>query len=147
MTVDTFFEWVTDLYLTLIFSCLFLGLYRRIRRTGTEPDCRTDTRRDEGRAIPNRSGPPNVPATKNNSKRPRMDMDKEKYIDVGIWHGGIIAAVTFFGSWIYCASTYGFLFGFGLGWLPSGILAAIVCVLVMLLWLPLDILIVVGLLT
>lgn len=48
---------------------------------------------------------------------------------------GIIAAiVAFLGSWIYCVSEYGYLLGFGLGWLPSGILAAIIRPLVKFLW-------------
>lgn len=33
------------------------------------------------------------------------------------------AIVTFIGSWIYCIATYGYLFGVGLGWLPSLIVA------------------------
>lgn len=32
---------------------------------------------------------------------------------------GITGVVTFVGSWIYCIATYGYLFGVGLGWLPS----------------------------
>lgn len=40
---------------------------------------------------------------------------------------GVLAGIaTFLGAWIYCASEYGFLFGFGLGWIASGILAAII---------------------
>ena len=38
---------------------------------------------------------------------------------------GITAFITFVGSWIYCIATYGFLFGVGLGWLPSLIVAVI----------------------
>jgi len=37
----------------------------------------------------------------------------------------ITAIITFIGSWIYCIATYGFLFGVGLGWLPSLIVAVI----------------------
>ena len=33
--------------------------------------------------------------------------------------------VTFIGSWIYCIAAYGFLFGVGLGWLPSAIVATV----------------------
>ncbi|MGN6355945.1 MAG: hypothetical protein ACTHLU_00495 [Novosphingobium sp.] len=36
------------------------------------------------------------------------------------------ALATFGASWIYCMSEYGFLLGFGLGWLPSAILAGLV---------------------
>lgn len=31
--------------------------------------------------------------------------------------------ITFVGSWIYCMAEYGFLFGVGLGWLPSTFVA------------------------
>ena len=37
----------------------------------------------------------------------------------------ITAFITFIGCWIYCIATYGFLFGVGLGWLPSLIVAVI----------------------
>ena len=49
---------------------------------------------------------------------------------------GIAGALTFIAAYIYCTATYGFLLGFGLGWLPSGILAAIVGFAVVLLWGP-----------
>jgi hypothetical protein len=39
--------------------------------------------------------------------------------------GIIVALATFVTAWAYCAIHYGFLFGFGLGWLPAGMLAAI----------------------
>lgn len=35
----------------------------------------------------------------------------------------ITAVIIFIGSWIYCIANYGFLFGVGLGWLPSLIVA------------------------
>jgi hypothetical protein len=35
-------------------------------------------------------------------------------------------AIVFLGCWIYAIATYGFLFGLGLGWLPSAIVAAVV---------------------
>ena len=47
-----------------------------------------------------------------------MDDDYSK----GVWITGFI---TFFGSWIYCISNYGYLLGVGLGWLPSIIVAVI----------------------
>jgi len=37
----------------------------------------------------------------------------------------ITAALTFVISYIYCIATYGFLFGVGLGWLPSVIVAVV----------------------
>ena len=47
--------------------------------------------------------------------------------NVGSWRLGIIVALTtFVTAWVYCTIHYGFLFGFGLGWLPAGMLAAIV---------------------
>jgi hypothetical protein len=49
--------------------------------------------------------------------------------------------LTFAISWIYCIAHYGFLFGVGLGWLPSLILAAVVTILF---W-PLLIIIGIGL--
>ena len=41
--------------------------------------------------------------------------------------------LVFLGCWIYCIATYGFLWGVGLGWLPSGIVATIAAVLLPLL--------------
>lgn len=40
--------------------------------------------------------------------------------------GNLAGFVTFICAWIYCMATYGFLFGFGLGWLPAAILAVMV---------------------
>lgn len=45
-------------------------------------------------------------------------------IDPGIG-AGAVGVLTFAITWIYCMSTYGFLLGFGLGWLPAYILATI----------------------
>ena len=47
---------------------------------------------------------------------------------------GITGILVFIGSWIYCIVTYGFLFGVGLGWLPSGIVAVIAAFIVGWLW-------------
>ena len=48
-------------------------------------------------------------------------------LNAGNWLLGIIVALaTFVTTWAYCTIHYGFLFGFGLGWLPAGMLAAIV---------------------
>lgn len=49
---------------------------------------------------------------------------------LAVWCGG----ATFVASWIACMQEYGFLFGFGLGWLPSAMLAAVVGVAVNYLW-------------
>jgi hypothetical protein len=48
--------------------------------------------------------------------------------NLGEWYDGgaaITAGITFIGTWIYCIAAYGFLFGVGLGWLPSLIVAFI----------------------
>ncbi len=37
----------------------------------------------------------------------------------------ITGFIVFIGCYIYCIATYGFLFGVGLGWLPSLIVASI----------------------
>lgn len=52
----------------------------------------------------------------------------------GFWLGAVAAALSFVGAWIYCAGQYGFLFGFGLGWLPAAILAAMVFGVLRYLW-------------
>ena len=38
----------------------------------------------------------------------------------------LISAISFVGSWIYCTFNYGYLLGFGLGWIASGIAALLV---------------------
>jgi hypothetical protein len=69
--------------------------------------------------------------------RTDRDMFEEGwYFRIGAGFGLISAIVTFFASWWYCTVTYGYLLGFGLGWLPSLILAVIVFFAVMLLWGP-----------
>lgn len=50
----------------------------------------------------------------------------EKWEDFGRALVGLCAFATFGVAWWYCAETYGFLFGFGLGWLPAGILASLI---------------------
>lgn len=62
--------------------------------------------------------------------------DDDLYWNIGTALGGITALIVFVGSWWYCAATYGFLFGFGLGWLPSVIAAAMAFFAVKLLWGP-----------
>lgn len=48
-------------------------------------------------------------------------MSEEDY-ELGV---KITSWIVFIGSWIYCIAEYGFLFGVGLGWLPSLIVAVI----------------------
>ncbi len=43
---------------------------------------------------------------------------------------GFVFAAVFICAWIYCWARYGFLFGFGLGWLPAALLATICTVVV-----------------
>jgi hypothetical protein len=63
---------------------------------------------------------------------------KRSYLETGVVLGWITGLPTFIAAYIYCIATYGFLFGLGLGlgWLPSGILAASVGGLTVFLWGP-----------
>lgn len=58
------------------------------------------------------------------------------YAGVGYVFGFIIGIVTFIGTWIYCAMTYGFVLGLGLGWFPSAICAGVVGWVTVFLWGP-----------
>ena len=58
------------------------------------------------------------------------------YFTIGYRLGVITGGITFFCSYIWCIAEYGFLFGLGLGWLPSLILAMIVFAASWLLWGP-----------
>lgn len=60
----------------------------------------------------------------------------DDYWKTGTIFGAIAGIITFIGGWWYATAEYGFLFGFGLGWLPGGLLAIIVFFLVLVLWLP-----------
>jgi hypothetical protein len=55
------------------------------------------------------------------------------YLGIGAGLGGF---VTFIGAYIYCIATYGFILGFGFGWIPSIIAAIIVSQVVHFLWGP-----------
>jgi len=64
----------------------------------------------------------------------------EFYKEIGKSFSGVV----FLSSWAYCTFTYGFLLGFGLGWLPSMLLAFIAIalwplfiVLLIIFWTPL----------
>ena len=60
-------------------------------------------------------------------KRSKDDLSWDRVFNGGSWRLGIIVALTtFVTAWVYCTIHYGFLLGFGLGWLPAGMLAAIV---------------------
>jgi hypothetical protein len=60
-------------------------------------------------------------------KRRKDRLTRDRVLNVG---GGMsvifVALATFATAWAYCSIHYGFLFGFGLGWLPAAMLAAIV---------------------
>lgn len=64
-------------------------------------------------------------ATQKKRKRDRLTGDRVLHVGGGLL-GIIVALATFVTAWAYCSIHYGFLFGFGLGWLPAGMLAAIV---------------------
>jgi hypothetical protein len=61
-------------------------------------------------------------------------MESRTYLAIGNLLGAIAGLITFVGAWWYCAANYGFLLGFGLGWLPAAISAALVWAAVALLW-------------
>jgi len=61
---------------------------------------------------------------------------KDRCREIGKLLGVLTGGAAFLAAWAYCALTYGFLFGFGLGWLPAIILGCIVGVLTIYLWIP-----------
>jgi hypothetical protein len=63
-------------------------------------------------------------ARKKGRKRGRLKWDGISSSSGG--SSAIMALATFVTAWVYCTIHYGFLFGFGLGWLPAGMLAALV---------------------
>jgi hypothetical protein len=48
------------------------------------------------------------------------------YTDLGWIFAALTGPATLLAVWIYCAVTYGFFLGFGLGWIPALILALLV---------------------
>jgi hypothetical protein len=56
------------------------------------------------------------------------------YDNVGMVLALVALPVVFLGSWIYCALTYGFILGVGLGWLPSFVCAVVAAVFMKWLW-------------
>jgi hypothetical protein len=59
---------------------------------------------------------------------------RRTYTDLGWICAALTGPATFLAVWIYCAITYGFLLGFGLGWIPALILALLVAVATIFLW-------------
>jgi hypothetical protein len=56
------------------------------------------------------------------------------YTDLGWIFAVLTGPATLLAVWIYCAVTYGFLLGFGLGWIPALILALLVALATIFLW-------------
>jgi hypothetical protein len=56
------------------------------------------------------------------------------YTDLGWIFAALTGPATLLAVWIYCAVTYGFFLGFGLGWIPALILALLVVVATIFLW-------------
>lgn len=56
------------------------------------------------------------------------------YGGIGFAFGVAAGVVTFIGAWAYCAMTYGFVLGLGLGWFPAAICAGIVGWVTVFLW-------------
>jgi hypothetical protein len=63
-----------------------------------------------------------------------------KYTEIGLMLSVFTGGATFLAAWAFCALIYGFLFGFGLGWLPAAILALLVAGATVLLWGPVVVL-------
>ena len=59
---------------------------------------------------------------------------RRAYTDLGWIFAALTGPATLLAVWIYCAVTYGFFFGFGLGWIPALILALLVVVATIFLW-------------
>src|SRR6516164_9198817 len=64
-------------------------------------------------------------ATQKKRRRDRLTEDRVLNVGGGLL-GVIVGLATFVTAWAFCTIHYGFLFGFGLGWLPAGMLASIV---------------------
>jgi hypothetical protein len=56
------------------------------------------------------------------------------YAGLGVLLGATAGAMTFIATWVYCALTYGFVLGLGLGWFPAAICAGAIGWLVALFW-------------
>jgi hypothetical protein len=58
------------------------------------------------------------------------------YAGIGFAFGVAAGVVTFIGTWVYCATTYGLVLGLGLGWFPAAICAGIIGWATVFLWGP-----------
>lgn len=61
-------------------------------------------------------------------------MSDDRYFGCGAMLAALPSLAVFIYSWWYCVDKYGFLLGFGLGWLPAGIAAALTFLAITLLW-------------
>jgi hypothetical protein len=61
--------------------------------------------------------------------------------DFGLWLGIALSGLIFVIAWFYCFVDYGFLLGFGIGWLPSGIMGAMVFGIARFFWKPIGLVI------
>jgi hypothetical protein len=59
---------------------------------------------------------------------------RRAYTNLGWIFAALTGPVTLLAVWIYCAVIYGFLLGFGLGWIPALVLALLVVVATIFLW-------------
>jgi hypothetical protein len=59
---------------------------------------------------------------------------RRAYTDFGWACAALAGPATLLAVWIYCAVTYGILFGFFLGWIPALFLALVVAVAMIYLW-------------
>jgi hypothetical protein len=59
---------------------------------------------------------------------------RRAYTNLGWLCAALTGPATLLAVWIYCAVTYGFLLGFGLGWIPALVLALLVVVATIFLW-------------
>jgi low affinity Fe/Cu permease len=62
-----------------------------------------------------------------------MDTDNMYWV-ISRWIGWIVGFVVFLASYYYCITTYGYLLGFGLGWLPSFMAAGLAGLATLFLW-------------
>jgi hypothetical protein len=67
-----------------------------------------------------------------------------RYVAAGVFIGRIAAVFVFMGTYWHLTTRYGFLLGFGLGWLPSGLLAILTFYLVASFWPGFLLLVLIG---
>lgn len=60
----------------------------------------------------------------------------DRYWQIGLALGAVVALITFLGCWWYAISQWGFLLGVAFGWVVAAIIAAMAGALTALLWGP-----------